>query len=182
MANPNLRWIKILKPQLNCILCYYDPHLIYNKKASKRFHQAILDGGWLQQKRQMHDNLQCHCCDVAWEKMCEMSQKFKYQLDSGSGCPMESRTHFPSYFVSRYITAMTLQICHALPAEVRDCNWVTCGDCWDRLWVHENYNSANGAKIPELQNVNSNVIRSLRVVVCSVQTKKRGTGKIFFHL
>ena len=37
-------------------------------------------------------------------------------------------------------------------AEVRDCNWVTCGDCWDRLWVHENYNSGNGAQIPELQN------------------------------
>ena len=31
---------------------------------------------------------------VAWDKMCKMSQKFKYQLDSGSGCPKESRTHF----------------------------------------------------------------------------------------
>ena len=26
-------------------------------------------------------------CALAWDKMCKMSQKFKYQLDSGSGCP-----------------------------------------------------------------------------------------------
>ena len=31
---------------------------------------------------------------IAWDKMCETSQKFKYRLDSGSGCPKESRTHF----------------------------------------------------------------------------------------
>ena len=61
-------------------------------------------------------------------------------------------------------------------AEVRDCNWghvvIAETDYGYENYGYENYNSANGAKIPELQNVNSNAIRSLRVVVCSVQTKK----------
>ena len=33
-------------------------------------------------------------CTLACDKMCEMSRRFKYRLDSGSGCPKEARTHF----------------------------------------------------------------------------------------
>ena len=31
---------------------------------------------------------------VACDKMCEMSRRLNYRLDSGSGCPKEARTHF----------------------------------------------------------------------------------------
>ena len=31
---------------------------------------------------------------VVSDKISKMSQMFNYQLDSGSGCPKEARTHF----------------------------------------------------------------------------------------
>ena len=33
-------------------------------------------------------------CILACDKMCKMFRRFKYQLDSGSVCPKEARTHF----------------------------------------------------------------------------------------
>ena len=34
------------------------------------------------------------CLKVACDKMCEMSQRFDYWLDSGSACSNEAREHF----------------------------------------------------------------------------------------
>ena len=39
-------------------------------------------------------------CPLAWDKMCKMSQKLKYWLDSGSVCLKCAKTHFGIIFLS----------------------------------------------------------------------------------